>query len=273
MMRIQIPKLCALIAASSASPAFAVPETVNINSQIADSNPTIIQDRATELAQFLYSREDMARQLKQTLSTSLPQSMKNVSDFGIYETEYPGLIAAVVDAAIPEMLKAYDDKMPLLWRSTSQIYREKFNSAELDQILAFYKSPVGIRFMKTLQNNVDSQQFMDAAVASQGEETDSVSDAVKKAKTQALKKTGTQTSAADKIAIFRFENSPLGPKLAAVGPLISKAVSEWDYYFPEEQKQAFLASRQTIITEFIAKADSQKQSLDSAAIVEVPPIP
>lgn len=255
----------------AASPATAVPEPVAIRAEAVVD--VAINDKATELAQFLYSRDDMAKQLDQILAVSLPQSMKSGSDFGIYETEYPGLIAAVVAALKPVMLKAYDDKMPLLWQTTSQIYWEKFSPAELDQLITFFKSPVGIRFANALKGNVDTQQFMDAAVASEGELTESVTAAKKKAAAAAVRKTNQQMSSADKIAIFRFENSALGPKLASVGPTISKAVMEWDYYFADEKKREFLEIRQAAIREFVAKADAQSQLMDATSSAPLPSNP
>ena len=236
----------------AASPIMATPEPVAIGALLEASTTLLVDDKATELAQFLNSREDMGKQLDRTLSISLPQSMKQVSDFGIYETEYPGLIAAVVAALKPVMLKAYDDKMPLLWANASKIYREEFSPAELDQLVAFYKSPVGIRFITS----------MDAAVKSQGEPSGEVAAAKKKIDAAAINKTNQQMSAADKLAIFRFENSSLGPKLVTVGPRISKAVLDWDFYFIDEQKKKFLAVRQSAISEFIAKADAAKQTVN-----------
>jgi hypothetical protein len=224
----------------------------------------LVDDKATELALFLYSRETLAQQLDKTLTQSLPQSMKSASDFGIYEAEYPGLVDAVVAALKPVMLKAYEDKMPLLWATTAQIYRENFGAAELDQLVAFYKSPVGMRYMATARSNVDTQTYMDAAVGAQRELTDEVTAAKNKSEAAAIRKTNQQISAADKLIIFRFENSPLGPKLATTGPLIGKAMMEWDYYFTDEQKRSFLAIRQKTIGEFIGKADAAKQPVNSA---------
>jgi hypothetical protein len=246
----------------AASPIMATPEPLAIGAQLEASTTLLVDDKATELAQFLNSREDMGKQLERTLSISLPQSMKQVSDFGIYETEYPGLIAAVVASLKPVMLKAYDDKMPLLWANASQIYREEFSPAELDQLVAFYKSPVGIRFITSMKNNVDTQQMMDAAVKSQGEPSGEVAAAKKKTDAAAINKTNQQMSAAGKLAIFRFENSSLGPKLVTVGPRISKAVLDWDFYFTDEQKKKFLAVRQSAISKFIAKADAAKQTVN-----------
>lgn len=261
-MRGPVTIFSVLMCMLATSPAVAIPDYAAINAQAEFDSTLVINDSATELAQFLYSREGMTRQLEQILSVALPQSMKTASDFGIYEAEYPGLIAAVVTSLKPAMLKAYDDKMPLLWKATSQIYRENFSPAELEQLVIFFKSPVGVRLSNSVQSNFNTQQFMDAAVASEGELTDLVVDASKKAKTQAIKKTTAQMSPADKLAIFRFENSSLGPKLALVGPTINNAILEWDYFFTDERKQEFLAIRQSAIAEFIAKADAQSQTIN-----------
>ncbi len=253
-----------LVGMLCASQALAAPEPTAIGAQSEFVSSVAVNDNATELAHFLYSRDAMASQVKQTLSTTLPQSMNNVTDFGIFESEYPGLIAAVVSAAIPVMLKAYDDKIPLLWKNISQIYRDKFTPSELDQLAAFYKSPVGVRFINALKSSADNQKYMDAVVVSEGEVTDSIVAASKQVGIQALKKTNAQMSTADKIAIFRFENSPLGAKLLVVGPIMQKALLDWDFYFSDAQRQEFIAIRQSAISEFIAKADAQRQAANDA---------
>ncbi len=239
---------------------YAVPELAPVVIQDVDINPPLIEDNATEIARFLNSREIISTQVSKVLDVTLPQSMMAVTDFAIYEKEYPGLIAAISASIKPAMLKAYDDKMPLLWSKQSQVIRDNLTSTDIDKLLIFYRSPAGIRLITAIRNNADVSSIVNAAVVSGGPD-ESVKTALQKETMNAIRKSAAQTSAADKLEIFRFENSPLGRKLPALIPLQQRATLEWDFYFTEEQKNEIAKVRQDAISDFIAKADAAKAAL------------
>ncbi len=215
----------------------------------------LVPDKATDLAQLLYSQDVVMGQVGQVLDQSLPIALKNDPDFSIYEEAFPGFVETVVTSIKPAMLQAYIDKMPLLWLRLSQHYRDSFAPAEMDQLHAFYSGPVGTRFITTLRDNADSQAMVNSAVKSDRSK-DEMAGAAKEATAQALRKTRTQLSAADRIAILRFENSPIGRRLASTGTTAQNIVLEWDLYFTQKQLQEFDRVRSTAIEEFLAKADA-----------------
>jgi hypothetical protein len=234
------------------------PVAVNIN-------PDLIPDKATEMAQLLFSRKLVQSQVSNLLDESLPQSMKNNSDFRIYEKEYPGLTDSVILAIKPAMLKAYDDKLALLWSNLSQLYRDNFTPSEIEQLHAFYASPVGMRLMSTVRSNINRDDIANTAVANV-ELNEKVITDIKIQASEAIRKSNSQISSADKMIIFRFENSAAGRKLVAFNPKAQRIQLEWDYYFTETQLAEFARVRGEAITEFMEKADAAKATAKSKVV-------
>jgi hypothetical protein len=239
------------VAVPVAAPA-AAPATPPVNLA-----PDLVKDTATELAQLLFSRELVQTQVGGVLDVNLPKSMKSNTDFAIYEKEYPGLIKAVVASIKPAMLKAYDEKVPLLWFNMSQLYRDNFTPGEISQLHAFYASPVGVRFMATIRRNSNADNSLNAAIAN-GEVNAKVVATVKAETVNAIRRSNAQISPADKLAIFKFENSPVGRKLAQFGPKAQKTQLDWDFYFTESQIAEFARARTEAISDFTTKADAAK---------------
>ncbi len=230
----------------------ATPETQPVN-----LSPELVKDKATDLVQLLFSRELVQAQVGGVLDVNLPKSMKINVDFANYEKVYPGLINVIAASIKPAMLKAYDEKLPLLWFNMAQLYRDNFTPAEIGQLHAFYASPVGVRFMASIRHNTNMDSTLDAAIAN-GAVNAKVAAAAKANTAAAIRKTAAQISPADKLTIFKFENSPVGRKLAQFGPKAQKTQLDWDFYFSESQLAEFDRARGEAITDFTTKADAAK---------------
>jgi hypothetical protein len=229
-------------------------------------NPDLIADNATALAQLLFSRPLVQTQVGGVLDDTLPRSMKSNADFALYEKEYPGLIKTVVAAIKPAMLKAYDEKLPLLWFNMAQLYRDNFTPTEIGQLHSFYASPVGVRFIATVRRNSNMDSTVKAAIAQDGTK-EKVAAASNLQRNQAIRLSNTQITPADKLAIFRFENSPVGRKLALFGPKAQKTQLDWDFFFTEANMADFARARGDAVTDFMAKADAAKAA--SPAVLPV----
>jgi hypothetical protein len=249
------PNIAAAVPASAqavnAQAAVAAP-TVNIN-------PDLIADKATALSQLLFSRELVQSQVSGVLSESLPKSMKSNADFALYEKEYPGLINAIVSAIKPAMLKAYDEKLPLLWFNMAQQYRDNFTPAEIGQLHGFYASPIGVRLIANMRRNTNVDNLLKAAIVN-GEANAKVTAAAKAQTIEAIRKTNAQMTPADKLVVFRFENSPVGRKLTLFNPKMQKTQLDWDFYFTDAQLAEFALARGDAITDFTTKADAAKEA-------------
>jgi hypothetical protein len=219
--------------------------------------PAIMDERAIKLAQLLFTRETVQQQVTNSLEISLRQTLQNNPDNMVLEAEYPGLTNVIISSLKPVMLEAYDAKLPQLWDSLGVFFTTEFTQPELDQLLGFYTGPVGVRYMASLRRNVRTTNTVEASMKTGGLDK-TVSDAAKKDTYSAIRNANAETSAADRIAIFRFENSPVGRKLATTIPQSQKIQIEWDFYFTDEQRVFFAKTRSDAVADFVAKTDAAR---------------
>ena len=234
---------------------------LNVSSSAAkidavDIQPELIPDKATDLAQYLYSSDVILADVNEVLDRSLPIAMKANPEFAVYEETFPGFSATVAASIKPLMLKAYSDKMPLLWFRLSQEYKASFTTAEIDILHGFYSGPVGTRFIAMLRANADSQAIVNSALKADAS-TEDVATASKAVLAKALRKTQPQLSNADRVAILRFENTPVGRKLSSFGAHVQALVLDWDLYFTQKQREEFALARSIAIENFLAKSDAE----------------
>jgi hypothetical protein len=219
--------------------------------------PVIMDERAMKLAQLLFTRETVQQQVTNSLEISLRQTLQNNPDNMVLEAEYPGLTNVIISSLKPVMLSAYDEKLPQLWDSLGVFFTTEFTQHELDQLLAFYTGPVGVRYMASLRRNARTTNTLEAGMKAGGLDK-TVSDAAKKDTYVAIAKTNAETTAADRIAIFRFENSPVGRKLATTISQSQKIQIDWDFYFTDTQKEFFAKTRGDAVADFVAKMDAAR---------------
>jgi hypothetical protein len=219
--------------------------------------PAIMDERAMKLAQLLYTRETVQQQVTNSLEISLRQTLQHNPDTMVLEVEYPGLISVIISSLKPVMLSAYDEKLPLLWDKLGELSTTEFSQSELDQLLGFYSGPVGTRYLVSLRRNARTTNTVDASMKAGGLDK-TLSDAAKKDTNAAIIKANSETTAADKLAIFRFENSPVGRKLATVVPQSQKIQIEWDFYFTDAQRELFAKTRGDAVADFVAKTDAAR---------------
>jgi Uncharacterized protein conserved in bacteria (DUF2059) len=216
-----------------------------------------IDERAIKLAQLLFTRETVQEQVTNSIEISLRQTLQNNPDNMALEAEYPGLTNVIISSLKPVMLEAYDAKLPQLWDSLSVLYTTEFTESELDQLLGFYTGPVGVRYMKSLRRNAGTTNTMDASLKAGGLDK-TVIDAANRDRNSAIRKANAETTTADKLAIFRFENSAAGRKLLTIVPQSSKIQIEWDFYFTDEQRVFFAKTRSDAVADFVSKTDAAR---------------
>jgi hypothetical protein len=219
-----------------------------------------LRAKALDLAQRQYSRQRLDNQVSQTLEKSLPDSLRKSPQFIDLERAYPGLIEVIVVAIKPPMLKAYADKAPLLWSRLADHYAATFTSADFDKIFAFLDSPAGIRLRESIASNSTNSATLDAAVKNGPDDMGSMAAASRTDQAKTLRNINSKMSADDRVAIFKFENSPVGVKMAALAPKLQQTMLEWDFYFTDEQKASFNEVRSAAVTDFMARMDAEKES-------------
>jgi hypothetical protein len=228
---------------------------------IAENSPdnnipalTATKQKALDLIQQQYSAEKITKQVSLVLDKALPQSLANDRQFIELEVAYPGLQDVLIGAIKPIMLKAYTDKLPLLWDQLTDLYAENLTDNEIDQISAFSKSAVGIRYAAALQQNQNMSPVVDAARNAGGMDA-SVAATSRREQVTMIRKATSEISNSDRLAIFRFENSIAGAKITKMVPKLQDILLKWDFYFTDQQKTSFVDARTSALRDFMAKSD------------------
>jgi hypothetical protein len=108
-----------------------------------------------ELAELLNSEVLTRAQLAKLTSDTLPKVFAQNPDMVAIEQEHPGASAAVVAAIGPVMVDYTLRSLPKLWREIAPIYARYFDADELRSLLAFYRSPTGVRVIDAMGRGAD----------------------------------------------------------------------------------------------------------------------
>jgi hypothetical protein len=238
-----------------------------VNSTERVTGPVL--DQAIALAKFLNPETKIQQQVLNTLEATLPKMLQSDPQFSALETAYPGLTNVIVESLKPKMLAAYAEKTPLLWDRLGAVYANNLTTTELDSLLAFYQSPAGRRLLSGFAQTGNNANMVRQAHTT-GADMDKLAEAARKDISVTARKVSATMSNADRIAIFKFENSPLGVKLAGLIPQIQKTALEWDVYFTDAQRNDFATTRGAAVTGFIAESDAKAAAKPDAEAVKKP---
>jgi hypothetical protein len=221
--------------------------------------PSEIQRKSLELAKLQAPSERIQKQVAFMVDNTLRKSLSKDPVFVDLEVEYPGIVDAVVQGLRSPMLRAYDAKLPLLWDKMAALYTANLTPADMDAVVAFASSPAGKRYAEALERNASMTATFEAARTA-GTNDATVSAAAKREQIAMINKANSEITSADRIAIFRFENSVAGTKLVKMIQKMQDIQLEWDFYFTDEQRAEFADARTTAAREYMAKIDAQKSA-------------
>jgi hypothetical protein len=250
----------ALLSSNSALNATEVkaPVLADLPMRKSENVPGPVLDQAIALAKFTNSEAKIQSQILGTIEVTLPQMLRSDAQFSALEKAYPGLIAVIVESLKPKMLAAYAQKTPLLWERLGSLYANNLTSAELNQMMAFYKSPTGQKVLTGFSQTGNNANILKQTRETGGADMDKLGAAAQRDLAATARKVSASFTDTERVAIFKFENSPLGVKLAKLVPQVQRTVIEWDVYFTPEQMNDFASTRAAAVTAFIAEADAKK---------------
>lgn len=144
------------------------------------------------------------------------------------EAEHPGTIDAALSAGRPLALDYLQDAMAKLQAKKIDALAAALTMEELNQFLAFAISSTGKKFFNSMHANASPETLATSVIDRANETGDR--QITKNDADQALKRTlaGVQKdlSAADTLAIMKFEQSPAGKKLGSINAEIRKMTLE-----------------------------------------------
>jgi hypothetical protein len=216
-----------------------------------------VLEKGIALATYLNPETKIHTMVLNVVEKTLPRIMRDDPQFSSLENAYPGLINVIIQSMKPKMLAAYSQKLPLLWNRLGAVYANGLTSAELDTVDAFYKSPVGKKVVAGFIEQNDSYTAAKQMVQNGSSNSAALESAVSQDTAITARKVGLTLTDAERVAIFKFENSPLGVKISKMLPDITRTMLEWDSYFTQEQINDFNSTRSAAITAFIEETDAK----------------
>lgn len=143
------------IAAAMAAPAAAQSSAPSAPGAAAQSPAAIAHARALELADLLNGERVTRAQAIKFFQVTVPEQMRAQPEYRALEAKYPGVIEHVVGRMQPVVTDLMLKRMPRLLERSAAVYTARFTPAEVEQILAFYRSPTGAWVVATIAQGTD----------------------------------------------------------------------------------------------------------------------
>ena len=212
-----------------------------------------------EIAEMLNSREDTARSLDKAFGPELTKTLSTQPQYAMLEKQYPGITPAIGAALGAELKAAAVAEVPQLWDRLGGIYAETFDLAELQKLLAFYRSAAGKNLVHGVYQNLDTGAMVKRGV--DDPEHKATSADIDAATRPAAVRAAHQLNSADQQQLLLFAMSPIGVKLLGVNTRLRTAAVEWTGQFQSKYSEQLEATVIKTGSDYIARA---KQSDGSA---------
>jgi hypothetical protein len=204
---------------------------------------------AFQLVNIIHPDELMIRTNVETWESTTRKQIGQDPGFTKLEADYPGLSAAAIAGARPIALEFAREFVRDAKQTKTQIFVQEFTVAEMKQLITFFETPAGQRFIKKMASPDNAGGFIEtlAAKAESGSGEITAKD-LEKGMAVALPGIVKDTSSSDLIEIMRFESLPAAKKFAAAGTkadlaifnLINEASAVWGPKLSDAMSQAAL---------------------------------
>lgn len=141
-----------LLTLSVGSPVFAAPNP---------SAPASIPANAVELSLMLNPSAKIVEVGLRAFDAAFEAAAESRSEEAAIFEQNPGLKDAVLDAARPVVRKHILADMPALQQRCGRFYAQRFTSAEIDGLIAFYASPTGAKLVEGMYAGADLAKLVE----------------------------------------------------------------------------------------------------------------
>lgn len=211
------------------------------------------RERALALSKLLQPRDVMLQALVGVVEKDVPAALARDPAAALMEHEYPGIIDAMMAAALPEITGPFEANLPSLWDRFADLYQERMTIDEIDAAYRFYSSPTGQKVVRTMHQSLDTRAILDDAMA--GDSTAVSSEAIEQAQTGALAQFIATMTSEDRAALEALAKSPMIGKLQELGPEVQRLTMEF-LNRPDPDGEARVQQvMHDAMTAFIAEAD------------------
>jgi hypothetical protein len=201
------------------------PAELSGRAQQAPAVDPVRQKLGNDLARLLNSEESTLAVSERGISEAMPKAMMADANVKALETQYPGIVDAMVAAMKPILMGHIRSTMPELWTLVGNFYASNLSEADLRAALAFYGSPSGRRIIDLMSAGIDMGPMLDDMVSS-GKYQVTESN-LKSSVMPAVAQVPGKLTPAEMQATMRFGMSAEGQRVVALTPRVSKLVAEW----------------------------------------------
>lgn len=241
-----------LAALTLTAPAAAlVPRALSIHA----ASDAVHDARSLELARVLNSEAMTRAQTEKMLDETLPATLAADPDFKAMEKDYPGITKAMLGAMRTIVVEDVMKSLPTLWDRVSKIYGEELSTAELDEAIAFYRTPTGTRLLESMSREADLSGMLKTMIAA---EAATVTEGALRTETLAsAKKTAGKLDSGDRQAITNFGWSPAGAKMRTANNRVMAVVAAWSNETTPEADARMEKAMIEVVEKFIGKDATQ----------------
>jgi hypothetical protein len=209
-----------LLAAVTAAPLPALAQSAPITATVDPTRRAL----GYELAQLLNSEAMIMALLDRMLIDTMPDALLQDSNVQRMEAEYPGIVKAMIEAMSPILKRYVIGMLPRIWDEVAVIYAGNLSEDDLRKVIAFYRSPTGVRVIELMLNDLDFGPGMTAMIQSGNFEGGEalVGDAIR---VSANRLPGKLTPA-QREDVVRFGLSPAGQRAFALTPRVEAVVAQ-----------------------------------------------
>lgn len=203
-------------------------------------------DRARELSRLISPYDVLLAANLSGWEAAIARSMALDPTAVSLEARYPGIGRAAIDAARPIARRYCETFVNRITDKKAEIFAQRLTAEEIDEVLRFYRTPLGQRAVKQLFSNFDSAQ-LGREIAEEKARTGTVEitrEEMKAKELLAARRAGGSFSADDQIAMLRFSQMPAARKFAAA----SEAAEQEVIRMANNPDPAFMAAQTEAVT-------------------------
>jgi hypothetical protein len=131
--------------------------------------PAAIPENAVRLSRLLNPEDKLLDVAMRGFQVGIDTTLKKNPDDAALFDQNPGLLNAIVEAGKPIVRKHVVAAIPVQQRRYADFYARKFSVAEIDQLIAFYSTPTGMKVVAAMYDGLDLNKMADTLVTKDGD--------------------------------------------------------------------------------------------------------
>lgn len=209
--------------------------------------------RALALSKLLVPEDLAVQALTVIVRRDVPPVLRADEGIRALEARYPGIVDAMIAAALPELVKQTGKTVPLQQAKVEALLAAKMTPAEIETAYAFYAGPTGQKVVRDQFLGFDAGPMIKEAIAN---ERGTISPAlIEAAQNEGATTTTNRMTPEDEKALLKLMNTSAFLKIKALGPEIQRVTAEVSDRADPEGEARVQALMNEALEKFIREAD------------------